>query len=226
MSSYDFSKTESAKPGNYMKPGVHPVKISEVEEGEFEDSQIPYVAVTFQAEDGNQLVEKFVLKTKDPNSKTNPLARLQYLHEAWTGKLLAKAFKSVEEIVEYFKKVFVNPKAGTRNLLVGGEINGSVTYGRVPYTGFIVPEDADIEVGEFEEGDENWKKYVKKSTRVTEAAGKKGGLLNDTDDDNDLPFGGKDEKKKTGKASTKKDEAKTSKKKNEEVEDDGEDLPW
>ncbi len=216
---FDFSNTQAAKESNYLRPGVHKVKVSKVEAGAFDKSDVPYLAFTFEDQSGTQLTEKFVLKTKDPNSKTNPLARLQYLHEAWSGKLLDKAFKSVEEMEAYFTKVFVSSKAGARLLIVGGEINGKIVYGRVPYTGFLVTND-ELEIGEFEEGSDEWKKYVKKSTRTTEATGKKGGLLNDdedADDDDDLPFGDADdededkEEKKSDKKADKKAPAKTDK---------------
>jgi hypothetical protein len=250
---FDFSKTDAAKESNYMRPGVHRVKIADVKAGEFPQSKLPYLGITFENAEGVKIEEKFVLKAKDPDSKSNPLSRLQYLHEAWSGKLLDKAFKSIAEMEAYFKKVFVNAKAGTRNLIVGGEINGKVVYGRLPFTGFLVA-DGEIDLGEFEEGSDEWKKYVKKSTRTTEASGKKGGLLNDADDDDDdtddLPFDEDDNDddvqeeapkntKKAGAAKDSKPAAKAAgskgssatkapKKKEEEAadDDDADDMPW
>ena len=111
------------------------------------------------------------------------MSRLQYLHEAWTNKKLAKVFKSAEEIEKYFKTAFVNPKAGTRNIVIGGEVVGKNTYASLPFTNFIVSDDSNLDEGEFTEGDDNWKKYVKKSNRTTEASGKKNGILNENDSD-------------------------------------------
>lgn len=237
--SFNFKGVESAKAGNYLKPGYYRTRVSEVEAGEFEQSGIPYMAVTFQTQDGLSITEKFTLKTKDPKSKFNPLSRLQYLHEAWLGTELDADFKSVEAVAEYFKKALVNKKAGVKTIVVGGEINGKVTYGRIPLTDFVINED--VELGAFDEDSEEWKQFVKKSTRTTEATGKKGGLLNSADDDDD--FGGDDDddaeelpKAKTKTAPAKKAEkapAKSggkAKPAKEEAEDDdaeqGDDFDW
>lgn len=187
---FDFKSTEAAQETSYLKPGVYPVKITEVKAGEFSQKKSPYLGVTFTTDEGLSITEKFPLSEK-------ALPRLQYLHEAWTNKKLDKVFKSIEEVETYFAKTFVNPKAGTRNLVVGGEVNGQTVYGNLPYTGFIVGKDSDLELGEFEEGDDNWKRYVKKSTRTSETSGKAGGILNDAD--SDKPKRGrpaKDEKEK------------------------------
>ena len=190
--SFNFKGVEAAKAGSYLKPGYYRTKVSDVESGEFEQSGIPYMAVTFTTQDGLSITEKFTLKTKDPKSKFNPLSRLQYLHEAWLGTELDADFKSVEAVAEYFKKALVNKKAGVKTIVVGGEINGKVTYGRIPLTDFVITED--VTLGAFDEDSEEWKQFVKKSTRTTEASGKKGGLLNSDDDDD---FGGDDDDNET-----------------------------
>lgn len=226
--SFNFKGVEAAKSGNYLKPGYYRARVSKVEAGEFEQSGIPYLAVTFQTQDGLEITEKFTLKTKDPKSKFNPLSRLQYLHEAWLGAEIDADFKSIDQLTEFFQKALVGKKAGAKTIVVGGEVNGKVTYGRIPLTDFVISEEVDL--GEFEEGSEEWKQFVKKSTRTTEATGKKGGLLNSAEDDDD--FGGEDDdkeeipapKKKTGggaakaeKTTAKKPAAKPAK---EEAEDD------
>jgi hypothetical protein len=194
---FDFKSVESAKESSFIVPGVHTVNITKVSAGEFPQKKSPYLGVTFTTDEGLSIEEKFPLSEK-------AMGRLQYLHEAWTGKKINKAFKSADEVATYFASTFVNPKAGTRNLLVGGEINGKVVYGQLPYTGFIVGDDSNLELGAFTEGDDNWNKYVKKSTRTSESSGKGNGILND-----------KDEDKLKSKTSTKKDE-----------KDDDEDSPW
>jgi hypothetical protein len=237
--SFNFKGVESAKANSYLKPGYYRVRVSEVVSGEF-DSGIPYLAVTFTTQDKLSITEKFVLKVKDPNSKFNPLSRLVYLHEAWLGSEIDAEFKSVEAVAAFFKKALVSKAAGPKTLVVGGEINGKITYGRIPLTDFIV--DGDVDLGPFEEDSEEWKQFVKKSTRTTEASGKKGGLLNSDDDDD---FGEDDDdaddadedtpppppaKGKNTKAAAPKAEkapAKTSSKKKEEpkeeAEEEGED---
>lgn len=202
---FDFQSTEAAQETSYLKPGVYAVKITEVKAGEFPQKKSPYLGVTFTTAEGLSITEKFPLSEK-------ALGRLQYLHEAWTNKKLDKVFKSVEEVETYFAKTFVNKKAGARNLVVGGEINGKVTYGSIPYTGFIAGDDSDLELGEFEEGGDNWKKYVRKSNRPTETTGRTSGILNnDDDEENDE----KPAKGKTGKTTGKKKD-----------DDDEEDTPW
>lgn len=226
--SFNFKGVEAAKSGNYLKPGYYRARVSKVESGEFEQSGIPFLAVTFQTQDGLEITEKFTLKTKDPKSKFNPLSRLQYLHEAWLGTEIDGDFKTIEQLTEFFQKALVGKKAGAKTIVVGGEVNGKVTYGRIPLTDFVIAED--VTLGEFEEGSEEWKQFVKKSTRTTEATGKKGGLLNSADDDDD--FGNDDDdkeeipapKKKAGakadKPAAKKAAAKPEK---EEADDDNDD---
>lgn len=170
---FDFSKTEAASEGSYLKPGIYALKITKGEFGTSKEKKTPFVALTFENEEGLNVTEKFMITEA-------AIGRLQYLYLGWTGKKLDKNFKTAKEVADFFIKTFTNPKAGTRNVVVGGEINGKITYANLPYTNFIAGKDA--ELGEFEEGDDNWKKYVKKSTRTSEAFGKKQGVLNDIDD--------------------------------------------
>lgn len=243
--SFNFKGVESAKAGSYLKPGYYRVRVTEVESGEF-DSGIPYVAITFSTKENLSITEKFTLKTKDPNSKFNPLSRLQYLHEAWLGTELDAEFKTLKDVAVYFKKALVNKTAGVKTLLIGGEINGKITYGRIPLTDFI--KDGEVELGEFAEDSDEYKQHVKKSTRTTEASGKKGGILNGGDDDDDFADDDDDDddeetpapaksaaKKSTDKKATDKAPAKPAKAAkatakesdaNSEDDKDGEDFDW
>jgi hypothetical protein len=190
---FDFKNTEAAKENSFLKPGVYTMKIKEVKLDKFPKGK-PFLGFTFETETGLTLVEKMGFDPSDPKAKQNEifLSRLQYLHEAWTNKKLDKVFKKPEEVESYFTKSFVNPKAGTRNIIVGGEINGKNTYAALPFTAFIVGDDSTLEVGEFAENDENWKKYVKKSNKTTAASGKGNGILNEDAADASEGKGGKD----------------------------------
>lgn len=177
---FDFSKAEAAKEVSYLKPGVYQMKITEVKLDKFPKGS-PFLGITFETADGLKLTEKMGFSTEKALEVF--ISRLQYLHEAWTGKKLDKVLKSVEEVEAYFKKTFVNPKAGTRAIIVGGEVNGKNVYGALPFTNFIVGEDSNLEEGEFAEGSDEWKKYVKASNRKSEASGKANGILNEDADD-------------------------------------------
>lgn len=184
--SYSFSGVEAAKPGNYLKPGYYRVRVADAVAGEFPTSKIPYVEIVFETKDKLAISEKFALKSKEPNAKFNPLSRLQYLHEAWLGEKADGNFKTPGDIAKFFKAALANKSAGIKVLVVGGEINGKITYGRLPFGEFILPLDSDVELGPFAEDSEEWKQFVKKSTRTTEASGKGSGLLNDSDEDEDF----------------------------------------
>jgi len=193
---FNFKETEAAKELSFLTPGVYAMKISDVKLDKFPKGQ-PYLGLTFTTEEGLSFTEKMGYSSE--KAREVFMARLQYLHEAWTNKKLDKAFKSVEEVETYFKKCFVNVKAGTRNIVIGGEAVGKNVYASLPFTNFIVGDDSDLEVGEFTEGDDNWKKYVKKSNRTTAASGQKNGILNeDADDSKDtVAAGGGDDSDET-----------------------------
>lgn len=185
--SFDFKNAEAAKEVSYLKPGVYSMKITEVKLDKFPKGS-PFLGITFETVDGLKLTEKMGFSTEKALEVF--ISRLQYLHEAWTGKKLDKVLKSVEEVETYFKKTFVNPKAGTRNIIVGGEVNGKNVYATLPFTNFIT---TDLDEGEFTEGDELWKKYVKTSNFKSEASGKKNGILNEDAEDTTDDAGGSTE---------------------------------
>lgn len=178
---FNFGAVEAAKENNFLKPGVYSMKVSEVKLDKFPKGKT-YLGITLSTEDGLTLTDKLGFDWADESAKQNQvfISRMQYLHEAWVGKKCEKTFKKPEEIEEYYRKTFVNPKAGVRNIIVGGEVSqDGKTYAALPFTKFIVEKGDKIELGEFEEGDDNWKKYVKKTSRTSEASGKKGGILNE-----------------------------------------------
>lgn len=224
MSKFNFSKTEAATENNFLKPGIYKARISDVTLGVYPAKKTPYLEIVFETDEGFTLSEKL---TYGSDKASDVLAsRIQYLHTAWYDKKLDKEL-DIEGLAAYLKKAFVTPKAGTRNLIVGGETvkETGKTYARLPFAGFIAPEDT--ELGEFEEDDKNWDKYVTVKSSGNAASGKKNGLLNSDDDDSDkLPFDDEDEKpvssSKNGvKTKTDKKGAKT-----EKAEEEKEDLPW
>lgn len=184
--SFDFNGVEAAKLGNYLKPGRYKVRVSDVETGVHKQSQIPYMAVTFTTQDKKQFTEKFNLGAKAGSKSTyNPLSRLQYLHEAWLGEPLNAKFNSLQAVADYFKKALVSKKAGVKVILLKGEKVGKVVYGRLDFTNFLVT-DEDAELGEFAVGSDEYKANVEISARTSEVAGKKNGLLNASDDEDDF----------------------------------------
>jgi hypothetical protein len=223
--SFNFKETESAKGMNFMTPGVYALKPTKVELGKFPKGT-SFLAVTFTSEDDQEYTEKFVLSEK-------ALPRLQYLHEGFFGKKCEKNFSSEKEVETYFRKALTG-KEFIRNIIVGGEISKGNVYAVLPYTNFIV-EEGDLELGEFEEGDENWKKYVKKRTNnVDSSDNQENGLLNDDDDADDAtPIGGGKKKEETPAKNNKaKTPAANGKNKTPKAEDTDEtakeddDLPW
>lgn len=170
---FNFKDTESAVASQYLQPGAYKMAIEKVEFGKFPKANTPYAAVTFITKAGEEFTEKFSITD-------NAISRLQYLHEGWFGKKCDKTFKSAEEVFEYFQKALTGKKI-VKNILVGGNINNGTTYASLPYADFIFA-DGDYDLGPFEEGDDNWKKVVRKANTTSEAAGAKNGLLNDDDD--------------------------------------------
>lgn len=223
---FNFKETEAAKGVTYMTPGIYALKPVKVELGKFPKGTA-YLGITFEDENEVSITEKFVLSEK-------AIGRLQYLHEGFFGKKCEKNFKSEAEVEAYFRKALTT-KEIVKNIIIGGEISGGNVYASLPYTNFI---DDDSEVGEFEEGSEEWKKYVKKRATGgdSEVAGKGNGILNssDEDDDDSAPAANskKNEKTSTDKKADKAAPAgKGKNKKNEPAdtetgEGEDEDMPW
>jgi hypothetical protein len=184
---FDFSKVETAKSGQYLRPGMYRLTPTTVEL-EQPDNANPRLNVTFTHKDGSSLRERFIITPK-------ALSRLQYLHEAWFGKKLEKAFSSVDQIGEYFKKALLT-KAKEMPMIVGGELadNGRV-YARLPFTGFVVLREDLFEEGAFEEGTARYNEVVKARNGNTPAPLSDSAVLptSDTSDsssssDDDMPW--------------------------------------
>jgi hypothetical protein len=185
MSAFDFSNVEAAKGGQYLRPGMWKLTPTAVD-FEQPDKGNPRLKVTFSHKDGSSLKEMFFLTPK-------ALGRLQYLHEAWFGKKLEKAFSSAEQIGEYFKKALLS-KSKEMPMLVGGEqtMDGKV-YARLPYTGFVIMREDLFEEGEFEQGSARWNDNVKKKDGGNSAIlASNSAVLPDTDeasdDTDDMPW--------------------------------------
>lgn len=205
---FDFSKTKAATANNYLNPGIYRLRPTEVKLDKFAKGS-EYIGIKFETEDGQSFIEKFNFGTEKGNKVS--AERLQYLHEGFFGKSLTKNFTSTKEIADYFSK-YLTTKPIVKTIVVGGRDDGKNVYACLPYAGFFVDEDSDVELGEFESGSAQYKKVVRKDEKTSEVAGRANGLLNDTD--GDAPIGG-------GKAT-----AKTTAKAKAEVAAEDEDEPW
>jgi hypothetical protein len=210
---FNFKDTEAATGASWLTPGVWPLKPTKVELGKFLKGT-PFLAVTLTSEEGTNYTEKFVLSEK-------ALGRIQYLHEAFFGKKCEKNFTSEKELETYFRKALTG-KEFVRNIVIGGEISNGTVYATLPYTNFVVPEDSDLEVGEFEEGDANWKKYVKKRVNTVSGGEDQPNGLLDEDDDDEIGTA----KKEAPKTNKKEDPKKPTKKEEKKEEKEDDDLPW
>lgn len=197
---FNFKDTKPAEGFVFLNPGVHALTPIDVVFGSH-STGTPYAAITFVNEDGVKLVEKF-------NISDNTIARLQYFHNAFFGNLCNKNFETAEEVAEYFKKC-VKAKKITKNVIVGGKISNGKVYAELPYTGFVDSE-GKFPVGDFAKDSEEWKEFVQ--IAKTAVDGKKQGIINGSDDDDDAP------KKSTPSAPAKTTKAKAT------VAD--EPLPW
>lgn len=223
---FNFSSTESAKGLSYITPGVYPLKPTKVELGKFPNKGTSYLGVTFENEEGQSLTEKFVLTEK-------AIGRLQYLHESMFGKKLDKDFDSEAAVEKYFRKALTGREI-VKNFIVGGEIaqDGNV-YAVLGYTNFIDVEE-ELEVGEFEEGSAEYKKYVKRRTGNGEVSDKaSNGLLNSEDDEDDVTPPATPAKKDKAKSGAKTPATAPAGKKGGKTpvetpaeENDDEDMPW
>lgn len=210
---YSFSKTKPATANEYLTPGIYRLKVTEVAVGKF-DKGTPYIGFKFENEDGVSFTEKFQFGS-DKGTEVS-VSRLQYLHEGFFGKICKKDFSSIEEIAEYFSK-YLTTKPITKTIVVGGNENKNTVFACLPYAGFILADDADVELGAFEPGSKEYKKVVRKSNSSSEVADKPNGILND---DDDSPIGESKKEEKTSKS-----DKKTSSKKEEKAPED-DDLPW
>lgn len=173
---YDFSKVEVPQASTYLKPGMWMLTPKEVEL-EVPEKGNPRINVTFVHKTGASLKERFILTPK-------AIKRLQYLHEAWFGKTLDKAFTSNEQIGEYFKKALLT-KAKEMPMEVGGEMatDGKV-YAKLPFLYFIIKSDNFTE-GEYEAGTPRYEAVVKKREGFGEVSTSDAAILPSTDNSSD-----------------------------------------
>jgi len=175
-SMFDFSKTESASSGGYLKPGMYKVSVSGTKFTQPEDtSKNSFIEVTFAAKNGDVVKEKFFITPK-------AIARLQYLHEAWFGKKLTKIFSTPAEVGAYFEKWLMEKKL-ERGLIVGGtQTDDGRIFGNLPYSGFVISENQDFEEGAIDETNPRWKELVRKSTPSNRSMTSESALLSDSSD--------------------------------------------
>jgi hypothetical protein len=174
---YNFKNTKAAVANAYLNPGIYKLRVTEVKQDKFSKG-VPYIGIKFENQDGLSFIEKFQFGSE--KSAEVSLSRLQYLHEGFFGKECKENFDSLEEITEYFSKYLTGKKI-VKTIVVGGNLNGNVVYACLPYSGFIVPEGEDVELGEFDPKSKEYSDVVKKNSTVSEVAGKANGLLNDTE---------------------------------------------
>jgi len=211
--SFNFNGAKAATANNYVNPGIYKVKVTNVELGKFENKGTEYVGITFETEDGASFTEKFSFGSE--KAVETSISRLQYLHEAWFTKPLAKDFDSLNEVASYFKKALTG-KTIIKTIIVGGNKSAQGTvFASLPYAGFVIEDTDDVEYGEFDPKSPEYKKYVRVNNTTSEVSGKANGLLNE---DNAVEIGG------AKKGAAPKAEKVSPKKKAVKADDD--DMPW
>jgi len=187
---FDFSKVEAATASSYLEPGFYKVRVKEAKSAPSKQKQTPGIAVTLEAKDGLSVTETFYVTDETQE-------RLQYLHQAWLGKKLEGKFKTADEVVAYFVKTLNANKKILHVVIVSGQI---ALYSKLPFT-FVVEDESSVEIGPFDTDSKEYKKYVTTSNLKSEVAGKKNGILN-TDETEEEQIGSK-KGKTTDKAKTK-----------------------
>lgn len=163
---FDFSTVEAAVSAEFMVPGYWNVKITDVAFIDKKDDGsaiTPRVKITFAGK-GGQFSDNFFITPK-------AMPRLQYLHEQWIGKKLEKVFENATGVYAYFEKLFKSPQAQkiSKMIIVGGETVGDKTYARLPYTGFVLPDEGNFKEEAFEVGSNLWKNHVTVKTNASTA---------------------------------------------------------
>lgn len=151
----DFGNVDAASESKFLEPGMYRLKVDpENTTLVSQDNKTPYLSVRFYSEKDGAVNEKFFLTAK-------ALPRLQYLHETWFNKKLDKKFTSFLQVGEYFKAA-LTAKIVTRPMVVGGKITpDGKFYSGLPYTGFVVIEEALFEEGPFDKDSDQYKRVVK-----------------------------------------------------------------
>jgi hypothetical protein len=151
----DFGNVEAASEAKFLDPGMYRLKVDAENTSVIaQDGKTPYLTVRFYSEKDGSVNEKFFLTAK-------ALPRLQYLHEVWFNKKLDKKFTNFVQVGEYFKAALTS-KIVTRPMVVGGKITpDGKFYSGLPYTGFVVLEEALFEEGPFDKDSDQYKRVVK-----------------------------------------------------------------
>lgn len=162
---FDFSTAAPATSTAFLAPGLYKLSVSDVKYTVPTDTKpdgspkTPFLAITFSGKSG-QLTEKFFITPK-------AIDRLQYLHEALSGKRCDKIFESTDQVGAYFSK-FLMAKKVEKTFLVGGtEATNGTVYANLGYGGFIMPDDMDVQEGAFPEGSAMWNANVKKNKNTS-----------------------------------------------------------
>lgn len=157
MSDFDFNNVSIPEVSSYLQPGFYNLSVIDVK-FEKPEGKTPYVKITFGNKFG-QVPENFYITPK-------ALVRLQYLHEAFIGKKLDKAFDGVDGVGAYFTKLFSNDKARqiVKLMTVGGkESNKGLIFPNLPYSNYVIEDTMNVQEGPFEKGDYNYTQYVRKA---------------------------------------------------------------
>jgi hypothetical protein len=176
---YDFSKVEPATASAYLEPGIYEVRIKDAKSAPSKQKGTAGFAVTFENKEGQTVIETFYVTDGTQE-------RLQYLHSAWLGKKLEGKFKTEDDVVNFFIKALLAAKKVKKTVIVAGQIadNGTL-YSKLPYSGFVVEDPSNVELGAFDTDSKEYKKYVTTSNLKSEVAGKKNGILNEDDEDSE-----------------------------------------
>lgn len=153
---HSFKNVEVPVENTYVKPGFYKMAPTKAELV-VKEGKTPYLNITFEGTKG-KLNDKFYLSEK-------AIARLQYLHVGLYDKRLEKDFATDADLATYFNTLF-EKKSVPLNLVVGGEESGGKVYASLPYTGFIMNDDA-FEEGPLEPGTARYNAVVKVSTAPT-----------------------------------------------------------
>lgn len=172
MTEFNFSGVESPQSGTegkkYLTPGMFMLTAISAEFKEVGKNGTPMMIVTFQCSSKNPELNNKMCRGKFwLTNKEGSLARLVYFHKAFFGKTITKVFKSPEEIVDYFDKVFKSEPGQKvkKPVLVGGEITNNQVYTDLPYTDYVLPEN-EFEEGEFEINSSRFKRVIASDTKT------------------------------------------------------------
>ena len=189
---FDFSTVNETSNDTYLLPGMYSVSVTSAKyvqpEGNKPDGnpKTPYLELTFSGESG-KLTDKFYVTAK-------ALDRLQTIYVAWMGKKLDKKFDTIEAIGAFFELAFNSEKAKKtfKKIIVGGSQVGDRVYGKIPYSRFIIPEDAVyFKEGPFAKDSADWNFHVKVENNAATSSNDVMISSNDSKNnsfDDDLPF--------------------------------------